>query len=137
MASWFSKHFHREMLRPFCYKLFTRGVLTLSAVQLLHFFLPESWPLRRFSSLSLVAGAVLLLFTLFSWLRITGLRIPQLRLPRFRRKDPAFLTNDLADHIDDDIVAFDDLDPEDQNWCVLAADAVLATICLVLSLFTL
>ena len=121
------------MVRPLCYKLFTRGILALFAVQLLHFFLPDGWPLRRFSNLALMAGALFVLFTVVAWLRLTGLSIPQFKLPRFRRKDPAFLQQDMADHIDDDIIAFDDLDEEDQNVCVLLADAALAVICLLLA----
>ena len=80
-----------------------------------------------------MAGALFVLFTLIAWLRITGLKIPQLRLPRIKRKDPPFLTGDIADHIDEDIVTFDDLDEDGQNLCVLIADAVLAVICLILS----
>ena len=123
------------MVRPLCYKLFTRGVLTLFAVQLLHFFLPENWPLSRFSALSLMAGALFMLFSWVAWLRFTGLRIPQAKLPRLRRKDPPFLTGDMADHLDDGIVTFDDLDGDEQSLCVLAADAALAVICLVFTLF--
>ena len=133
MIRWLKAHWQRDMIRPLCYKLFTRGVLALFAVQLLHFFLPETWPLRRFSSLSLMAGALFVLFTLIAWLRITWLKIPQLRLRRIKRKDPPFLTGDIADHIDEDIVTFDDLDEDGQNLCVLMADAVLAVICLILS----
>ena len=133
MIRWFKAHWQRDMIRPLCYKLFTRGILTLFAVQLLHFFLPESWPLRRFSALSLMAGMLFALFTCLAWLRITGLKIPQLRLPRVARKDPPFLTGDIADHLDDEIVTFDDLDEDGRNGCVLAADAALAVICLVLS----
>ena len=133
MIRWFKAHWQPEMIRPLCYKFFTRGVLTLFVVQLLHFFLPVDWPLARFSSLSLMAGALFVLFTWVAWLRITGLRIPQFRLPRIKRKDPPFLTGDIADHLDEDIITFDDLDEDGQNACVLAADAALAVICLLLS----
>ena len=69
-----------------------------------------------------------------AWLRLDGLNIPQLKLPRIKRKDPAFLTGDMADHIDDDIVKFDDLDREEQDVCVLLTDLFLAVVCLALAL---
>ena len=123
------------MIRPLCYKIFTRGILTLFAVQLLHFFLPAQAPLSRFCNLSLMAGLLFVLFALIAWLRKTGLHIPQAKLPRMKRKDPPFLTGDIADHIDDGITTFDDLDEDEQNVCVLIADAALAIVCLLLSVF--
>ena len=50
-----------------------------------------------------------------------------------KRKDPPFLAGSMADHINDDIVSFDDLDPEEQDACVLLEDAFLAVLCLLLA----
>ena len=50
-----------------------------------------------------------------------------------KRKDPPFLTNDIADHLDDDVILFDDLDKEEQDVCVLLADVILAVICFALA----
>lgn len=133
MISWFKKHFHADMTRPFIYKVFTRGILALFTAQLVHFFAPAEWPLKRFSNLALILGLLFALFTVLSWLRMDGLKLPHLKLPRMKRKDPAFLTGDMADHMDDDIVSFEELEPEDQNVCVFLADALLAVVCLALA----
>ena len=133
MKKWINR-FHRDLLRPLIYKIFTRGILALFAAQLVHFFVPASWPLSRFSNLALLLGGLFLLFTVLAWLRMDGLNLPQLKLPRMKRKDPPFLTGDLADHLDDDLVSFDDLDAEDQAFCVFLADALLALLCLALAL---
>ena len=125
--------FHRDMIRPLVYKVFTRGILALFAAQLVHYFAPENWPLKRFGNLSLALAGVFGLGAVIAWLRADGMKIPQLKLPRMKRKDPGFLTGDMADHLDDDLVLFDDLSEEEQSICVLAADAVLAVGCLVLS----
>ena len=61
--------------------------------------------------------------------------IPQLKLPRGKRRDPAFLRGDISDHIDDDIVKFDDLDKEGQDVCVLLTDLILAAVCFLFALF--
>ena len=135
MIRWLKAHVTRDMIRPLIYKVFTRGVLALFAAELVHFFAPASWPMARFSNLSLVLAGLFLLGTAVAWLRLDGLNIPQVRLPRVKRKDPAFLRGDIADHIDDDIVKFEDLDKEEQNVTVLLADIVLALACLVLAAF--
>ena len=134
MIRWLKSHVTRDMIRPFIYKVFTRAVLALFAAELFHFFAPAEWPLARFSNLALVLGILFLLGAVIAWLRLDGMRIPQFRLPRMKRIDPAFLTGDMADHIDDDIVKFDDLDKEEQDVCVLLTDILLAAVCLLLAL---
>ena len=134
MIRWLKTHVTREMIRPLIYKIFTRGVLALFAIQLIHFFAPESWPMARFANLSLIFGGLFLLGSAVAWLRLDGMNIPQLKLPRVKRTDPAFLTGDMADHIDDDIVKFDDLDREEQDVCVLLTDVLLAAVCLLFAL---
>ena len=129
---WFTSRWHSDMLRPFIYKVFTRGVLALLAAQLVHFFAPSSWPLAAFSNLSLALGLLFALFAFLAWLRMDGLKIPHLKLPRLKRTDPAFLKTDLADHLDDDLVSFEDLDPADRDFCVFLADLALMGICLLL-----
>lgn len=123
----------REMIRPLIYKVFTRGILALFAAQLAHFFLPPAWHLANFSNLSLLLGGLFALCAVLAWLRLDGLKIPQMKMPRLKRKEPPFLAGDMADHLDDDIVTFDELDEEEQNVCVLLADVLLAVICLVLA----
>ena len=135
MIRWLKAHVTRDMTRPLIYKVFTRGVLALFAAQLVHFFAPAQWPAARHANLSLILAALFLLGSLLAWLRLDGLNIPQLKLPRVKRKDPAFLRGDMADHIDDDIVKFDDLGKEEQNVCVLLADLVLAAVCLIFAAF--
>ena len=133
MISWLKKNFHRDMTRALIYKVFTRGILALFAAQLVHLFAPASWPLTRFNNLAMGLGLLFALFSVLAWLRLDGLRIPQLKLPRVKRKNPPFLTGDIADHLDDDIVAFDDLDQKEQDVCVLLADVILAAVCFILA----
>ena len=133
MIRWLRNHFDREMIRPQIYKVFTRGILALFAAQLAHFFLPAGGMLSSFSNLSLLLGFVFALSAVLAWLRLDGMKIPQAKLPRIKRKDPPFLNGDLADHMDDEIVTFDELDQEEQNVCVLLADLILTVICFVLA----
>ena len=125
--------FSRHLVRPLIYKIFTRCILALFAAQLIHFFAPAGSGFFSFSNLSLGLGFLFLLLTFLVWLRLDGMKIPQLKLPRMKRKDPPFLAGSMADHVDDEIVSFEDLDPDEQNVCVLIADAVLAVLCLLLA----
>lgn len=133
MIRWLKTHVTRDMIRPLIYKVFTRGVLALFAAQLIHFFAPSRWAAAQLSNLALLLAGLFLLGVAVAWLRLDGMHIPQLKLPRIKRRDPAFLTGDMADHIDDDIVKFDDLDKEEQDVCVLLTDLILAVVCLVLA----
>lgn len=125
----------RELVRPLVYKVFTRGILALFAAQLAHFFAPAGSGFSSFSNLSLGLGLLFALFAFLAWLRLDGLKIPLLKLPRMKKKDPPFLAGSMADHIDDEIVSFEDLDPDEQNVCVLLADIALAAGCLLLAAF--
>ena len=135
MIRWLKAHVTREMIRPLIYKVFTRGVLALFAAQLVRFFAPAHWAIAQSSNQALILAGLFLLGAVIAWLRLDGMHIPQFKLPRWKRTDPAFLTGDMADHIDDDIVKFDDLDKEEQDVCVLLTDLILAVVCLVLALF--
>ena len=135
MIRWLKAHVTRDMIRPLIYKVFTRGVLALFAAQLVRFFAPAHWAIAQSSNQALILAGLFLLGAVIAWHRLDGMHIPQFKLPRWKRSDPAFLTGDMADHIDDDIVKFDDLDKEEQNVCVLLTDLILAVVCLVLALF--
>ena len=134
MIRWLKKNFTRDMIRPLIYKIFTRGLLALLAVELVHFFAPADWPLSRFSNLTGILTFLFLVGAVIAWLRMDGMHVPQMKLPRVKRKEPPFLTGDVADHIDDDIVKFDDLDPVEQNVCVLLTDLLLAVVCLIFAI---
>ena len=65
-----------------------------------------------------------------------GARIPKLPKKFTRRRhDPLRAYGDLSDHVDDEITAFDDLDDDEQNLCLLLADVITAALFFVISLF--
>ena len=121
----------RRMIRPLIYKLFTRGILMLTAVLLYRHFVTST---ATNGDLCLVAAAVFALAAVIAFLRLDGARIPQAKLPRFKKKEIR-TGGDLADHIDDDIVLFDDLDDDEQNLTVFVCDIALMLVFLIASLF--
>ena len=121
-----------ELVRPLIYKLFTRGVLSLLVIKLAQFFMGKNAP--KASALCTVLGAVFVLGAFLSYLRLDGVDIPQLKLPRMKKKDPPFIRRDMIDDVDTPITTFDDLDRDEQALTVLITDAVLAVALLALGL---
>lgn len=128
-------HFPRHLIRPVVYKTSSRFLFALTAALLWNEFSNVSglWPRSR---AFLFFG---LFFTVAAWLaylRRDGVRIPKLpkKLTQ-RRRDPLRQYGDMSDHVDEEVVAFDDLDEEDQNLCLLLADAITALLFFAISLF--
>ena len=62
-----------------------------------------------------------------------GIRLPKLLMLRVNpRKKPSRMTGDMIDYVDEQpMVAFEDLDDEEKDLCILIADLVCALVCLV------
>ena len=135
MVKWLRGNFQRHMIRPLVYKLFTRAVLTVFAVLAADFFLPRLSPLFTRANLFLLSAAVWLAGAWISWLRLHGLRFPRFDIQRFRRKDPLRRFGDIADHIDDPVLTYADLDDREKDVCTLLCDLALCPVFAAVSLF--
>lgn len=120
------KRFRREMIRPIIYQVFTRAAVTLTAILAAREFSPDDRPVLPWGCMA--ASGVYLLLAWIAWLRLDGARIPALdhRLFRFRRRKDPFAEAGMADHIEDAPVSFEELEPEDRDACLLAADLIVA-----------
>ena len=127
--------FERYMIRPVVYKTSSRFLCALTAALAWNEFVNTDglWPRSR---AFVFFGALFAAAAWLTYLRVDGARIPKLpkRLTR-RRHDPLRAYGDLSDHTDDEIVAFDELDEDEQNLCLLLADAITALLFFVISLF--
>ncbi|MBR7041649.1 MAG: hypothetical protein IKI24_07435 [Clostridia bacterium] len=121
----------RDMTRPVVYKTFTRAVLTLLVIKLAQFFMGKNAP--KTANLCAVLGLVFVLGCFLAYLRLDGVNIPQLKLPRMKKKDPPFIEKDMIDDVDAPITTFDDLDKDEQALAVFITDAVIAAVLLILS----
>ena len=125
----------RYMIRPVIYKTSSRFLCALTAVLLWNEFVNMGglWPRSRafvfFGVLFAAAGWL-------AYLRVDGAHIPKLPKKFTRRRhDPLRAYGDLSEHVDDEITAFDDLDDDEQNLCLLLADVITAALFFVISLF--
>lgn len=127
----------RYMLRPFLYTVYTRLALGLCAALLGdHFFSANAGrPLR--GTLFLLAAALFALFAFIAWLRLDGVSMPKplnTRLGPKKRKDR--ISGDMIDFVEEEpSTRFEDLDDEEKDACLLAANLACCAAMLIASLF--
>ncbi len=125
------------MLRPVIYMTFTRFILSLFIILLADFFLaPKAG--RSLKSTAFMLGAFLYaVLALIAWLRVDGLKLPKLMMLRFNpAKKPSRMYGDMIDYIDEKPeIVFTDLDDNEKDVCILAADLFCCIFFLIAALF--
>ena len=118
------------MIRPAVYMTFTRLVLIVTAILLIDFFVSDRDLRQPLFGLGFLLCAVL---AWIAYLRMDGIHLPKLLMLRINpRKKPSRMTGDMIDYVDEQpMVAFEDLDDEEKDLCILIADLVCALVCLV------
>lgn len=135
MKNFFKKIYKPYMLRPMIYKIFTRFILGLTAALLWNEFVNISSVLNMRMFAFLYLGVFFFICGWVVYLRLDGVRIPKkLRLTLPRRKKPARFYGDMIDHVDEEVVSFDELEEDEKDICCLAADIFCAAVFLILSL---
>lgn len=71
-----------------------------------------------------VVAAALLLMGWFSYLKLDGVRIHRLPEESGRQKPKRQERGDIVDFVDEHVVSFDELEPDEQTTCILAAALV-------------
>ncbi|MBQ9264456.1 MAG: hypothetical protein IJ189_09695 [Clostridia bacterium] len=126
----------RYMLRPFLYMAFSRLMVSLAAVLLANFFLSPAAGRSLKSTLFLLCGVLFAALAWIAFLRLDGAHLPQALMLRFNPgKKPKKQTGDIIDFIDEEPrIAFEDLDDEEKDACILGANLICCGIYLVVSL---
>ncbi len=124
------------MLRPVIYMTFTRFILSLFIILLADFFLSPGAG-RPLKSTAFMLGAFFFaVLALIAWLRIDGLKLPKLMMLRVNpAKKPSRMYGDMIDYIDEKPeIGFNDLDDNEKDFCILAADLFCFIIFLIIAL---
>ena len=124
MKNLLRKHFHRDMIRPLIYKVFTRFVMVLLIVLLWKQYLQPQTPHLTLPTVFPVVGMVFFLCAYLVYLRLDGLRIPRMKPLKKPKKDPFRAYGDMADYLDEPPVSFDDLTKDEQDTCSLLANVI-------------
>lgn len=125
----------RSSVRPLIYMTCNRFVISL-ALSLLADRLIRHSPSLPF--LSYLFTFLCVLFGLLAWiayLRFDGIRLPKPFMKRFHfKKKPMRTYGDIADHTDDPITTFDDLEDDEKDACCFTADIICCAAYLLLAL---
>ncbi len=124
------------MIRPAVHMAFTRFILSLAAALLSDFFLRPRTGRDLRENLFLLLAALFALLALFAWLRLDGLQLPHLMSLRINpRKKRSRMYGDMADYLEDSPdPVFEDLDEDEKDVCLLAADLACCAMFLIGSL---
>ena len=114
------------LLRPMIYMTFTRFVLALFFALLADFFLTPNAGRPLKSTLFFLCAALFALSALIAWLRMDGVKLPQILMMRVNpSKKPSRMYGDMIDYIDERPgIDFDDLDDSEKDCCILIADLI-------------
>lgn len=125
------------MIRPFVHMAFTRFVLALAAALLVDFFLRPSSGRDLREDLFLLAAALFALLAFVAFLRLDGLKLPRLMMLRVNpRKKRSRMYGDMADYLEDaPDPSFEDLEDDEKDACLIAADLVCCALFLLGTLF--
>ena len=122
------------MLRPIVYKSVMRVLLALVLVLARERF-TGSGKFAAFRDTGIVVGAVFLMAAWFCYLKLDDFKIKLFGVFRKpRKKKKRMFDGDMIDHMYEQIVSFDELEPEEQTACLLAADLFTGVLYLSLSL---
>ena len=112
------------MLRPMIYMTFTRFVLALFIVLLVDFFVSQNVGHSVKKDAFFICSFVFALLAVVAWLRLDGVKLPKLMMMRVNpSKKPSRMYCDMIDYIDERPgISFDELDAQEQDICILAAN---------------
>jgi hypothetical protein len=114
--------------------IFTRIILSATAALLLSEFTKSATalPMRMFAFIFL--GVFFFAMAWMSYLRMDGVRMPTLDRRLFEwKRAPKRTYGDIIDHVDEDVISFDDLEENEKDLCRLIADLICGTVFAALS----
>ncbi len=126
------KKYRNGMIRPIIYMTATRLMLALIVMLGISRLVPKGPETVMIAAFLTVAFALLAFLV---YLRMDGLRIPRVKYIRpKKKKDPMRHISSMSDYTDDDPpVTFEDLEPEEKDFCSLVCNVANMVIFGVLS----
>lgn len=132
-ARW-KKYCKKYMIRPIVYRSLVKFLCALCVTLIWDRFINTSGLFLR----SHIFACVSILFAANAWfafLRLDGVKLP--RLPRPRSKKKGRERGGVTDYVDEPVVSFDELEPDQRDFCSLVSALVCTLVFLGLSLLPL
>ena len=120
----FKEIYEPYMMRPIIYMTFTRFVLALFIILLADFFISKSVGHSIKKDGFFLCSFVFALLAVIAWLRLDGVKLPKLMMMRGNpSKKPSRMYGDMIDYVEERPgISFEELDEQEQDICILAAD---------------
>ena len=132
MKRFFGKYCKAYLIRPTIYKTVTKLLLTAVFGGIWSRFGNKYGffsPILHITSSFTVIFAVL---AWFSFLRLDGVRLPRIKNRR-KKKKRMHTMSDLTDHLDTEIIPFEELDEDERDFCSMLSSLVCFALCLLIS----
>lgn len=127
------RRFHREMVRPLIYKAFTRLILALTASLLWNEFVNKGQEATR-SWAFVFFGVFFVTAAWMSYLRLDGIKAPQFDKALFDwKRRPKRMVGDMIDYVDEKVVAFEELEEDEKNLVLVAANLLCGVAFIIVS----
>lgn len=130
MEKWLRQHLQPYMIRPIVYKTLSY-FLTALAFALFWDRFANRANLYALSYAYTIIGVFFFAGAWFNYLRLDGIRLPMIKWPKPR----SLPFGGMAEHIDHEVVTFDELAEQERNTCSLLANIICGIIFFTLSLF--
>lgn len=131
MKARFKKYRKRYLVRPIVYRTLVKFLCALCVTLVWDRFVNTSGLFSR----AHMFACMCVLFAANAWfafLRLDGVRLPRLPRPRSKKRDRA--RGGVTDYVDDPVVSFDELEPDQRDFCSFVSALVCVLIFLGLSL---
>lgn len=129
MKKWWKKHFQRYMLRPIVYQTFTRVVFGLTGALLWNELVNISQVRLGLSRPLLVVGIFYAVMAWMAYLRLDGISAPKFDRKLFQRKrTPMRAYGDMIDYVDEPVVTYAELEPEEKDTCLLVSNLICTVV---------
>ena len=124
------------MLRPMIYMTFTRFVLGLFITLLADFFISQNVGHSVKKDGFFICAFIFALLTVIAWLRMDGVRLPQLMMLRVNpSKKPSRMYGDMIDFVEERPgIDFNELDDQEKDLCIFAANLFCSIVFLLTAL---
>lgn len=107
------------MIRPIIYKTVTKISVGVVLALLWDRFINRNQMLSIVEYAFFCIGVIMMALAWFQYLKLDGLRF---LIPRNQKKKKPKKQRDIVDFVDEKIVSFDELEPEEQTVCKLCSD---------------
>lgn len=122
--------YKKYMFRPILYKTVTKLVIAIVLVLLWDRYINTfGLPAAEYGCFCI--GGIIFLMAWFEYLRLDGMGISHLNDKKQKKKKKRHSSSDMADFVDEQVVSYSELEPEERALCRLLSDLLCGGILLI------